>query len=190
MALMLHWFEQVALTLAGTAFGAYTFLPRINARIKEVGAGHEDRREFRRRITMILSITARLDGLVVPPDAGEVVSARLKGEAERWTGQLEEHTIWLADNFEWYAMGYVQRLGIRALALDYAMAARALMLSDRTEAEKIRVLNDISANAYAVFVARRSPSNIASFIDQKRALRERLDKLIAPATLPAGPDPQ
>jgi hypothetical protein len=187
---MLHWIGQVAAGLAATAIGAYTFVPRINARIKEIGANHDQRREFRRRITMILGVSSRLHALVIPPDTSSVIADRFKAERERWSDQLEEHTIWLVDTLEWYALGYLKAKDVRALAIGYAVAARALLLSDRPEAEKIRMLNDISTNAFAIFVARRSASNIASIRREISTLRERMNALSTLAAPPAASAPE
>ncbi len=177
MAVMTHWFSQLILGLAATAIGAYTVLPRINARIAEMTAAHEDRRTFRHKLTTVAGLCDRLLEFKAPADAGEELVARVEAERERWRSLLDEHTIWLVDNLEWFAFGYVEHLGLRSLALKYGVSARGVFLSDRPDEVKFQVLGDMTRKAHAIFAARHGLSYAAKMVDNLMALRGQLDEL-------------
>jgi hypothetical protein len=178
MNAVVHWLWQVVAGLALLAAGAYTVVPRINAHIAERTAAFEERRQFTRRIVGILGMCGRLQDDSMPED--EQIAARLKQERERWLGLLDQHTIWLADNLEWYALGWPKR-GVRnlpsysALSGLYAAGCRKVMLSNRTESEKVELLNQLSTHAHAIFCGRHRPWRVVAFVDEVT----KLDRLLA-----------
>lgn len=189
MAVMMHWFSQLILGLAATAVGAYTVLPRINARIAEMTAAHEDRRTFRHKLTTIAGLCDRLLVFKAPADASKEVVARVEAEHERWRTLLDEHTIWLVDNLEWFAFGYLEQLGLRSLAEKYGVSARGVFLSDRPDEVKFQVLLDITRNAHAIFAARHGLSYAAKMRDNLATLRDQLDELGGLTTSTPGATP-
>lgn len=177
---MLHWFEQLAAGLAATAIGAYTVVPRINARIAEVAGAHEDRRTFRCKLTSIVGLCQRLRLLIAPDDASPEYATRLNAERDRWLAQLDEHTAWLVDNTECFALGYPRARGIRDLAADYAFAARIIFISEREDSERFALIEQLTSHAHVIFAAsRRSSGFRTAFVESLSTLRQEIDELSA-----------
>jgi hypothetical protein len=175
---MLHWFEQLAAGLGATAIGAYTVVPRINARMAEVAHAHEVRRTFRFKLTSITGLCQRLRLMTVPDEASPEYAARLEVERERWLAQLDEHTAWLMDNTEWFALGYLRAGGIRDLAADYAFAVRITFISEREAAEKFAVIEQLTTRAHVIFAASRlAPGFSAAFKAARSALRQQINEI-------------
>lgn len=178
MFAVIHWlWTNVFAGLGILAFGAYTVVPRINSRIADTSAAFSDHREFKRRVTTILALCGRL----APELASEnpVLAERFASERARWFNLLEEHTIWLADNLEWYALGWPSRSirglpSLRDITLGYSAGARSILLSDATEQEKVGRLQELTFQAHMVSCQRRTPRHLARLADELTALRKSL----------------
>jgi len=183
MARMWHWVGQVLAGLAAGVVGAYTVVPRINARIKKAGVVLDDRREFHRRIILVLTLCQSITQLA-DVDVTRTVAERLRAERARLRRQLEEHVLWLADNMPWYAMSYLEP--IRTAAITYTSCARGLLLSDRTETEQARRLLDLTTPVHALFVARRwpKPPNVPALLDEIQRKADALGPDTPPTPAP------
>ena len=176
-----HWlWTNVGAGFLVLVIGAFTVVPRINARIADVSAAFNDRREFKRRITTILALCGRLDQPLVSEDP--VLSERFASERTRWLNLLDEHTIWLADNLEWYSLGWpgwsFRGLpSLRDIALGYAGGARSIMLSNIPPEEKVRRLQELTFPTQVVFCQRRTPRLLAQITDELTALRALMIEL-------------
>ena len=185
MVRMWQWIGQVLAGLAAAVVGAYTVVPRINARIKQVGAALDDRREFHRRIILVMTVCQSITQLA-DVDVTWTVAERLRAERARLRRQLEEHVLWLADNMPWYALGYLEP--IRTAAITYTSCARGLLLSDRTETEQARRLLELTTSVHALFVARRwpKPPNVPALLDEIKRKADALGPDAPPAPPPGG----
>ena len=178
---VLHWlWTNVAAGFAVLAIGAYTVVPRINARIADVTAAFNDRREFKRRIAALLGLCGRLESELT--DSDPVVAENFARERARWLRLMDEHTIWLADNVEWYALGWPNwHLGRfpspHDLALSVSAAARSIMLANITDEMKVRKIQALTHPAYTVFCQRRTPKSLVSISQEARNLRDLLVEL-------------
>lgn len=192
-----HWlWNNVVAGLAVVAIGAYTVVPRINARIADVTAAFNDRREFRRRITTILALCARLAPGLTSSDP--VVNENFAREEARWLRLLDEHTVWLWDNVEWYSLGWPgwglrQFPSVRDLSLNFSAGARSIMLANAPDEAKVQKLQALATHAQVVFCARRTPKQVVRLPEEARALRDALVEIGAwptSASVPsAGPVP-
>ena len=171
--------------------------PRLNAIAAERGAAFEDRRQFKRRVMTVLALCGHLRTDL--HSENPVIADRFTAERARWLALIEEHSIWMADNVAWIALGWPNAVvGVRDLVAGYAAAVRIILLSERPETDKIVLIGEISSNMHMILNTRRTWSTVLGLRDQIEELRGRLAKLgalpqpqagptPAPATVPAAP---
>jgi hypothetical protein len=133
-----------ALTSGVVALGIeYVAKPRLEARKEELLELHRRRRELKAMLLKIMTLSA-MWGPYAARGASE-----LDSEMARAREHLDSMTRQLWDDIEWYA-GSFPSLTVRGqppardLVIKYIFSARAVFLSDLPEAEKLRILGEIT----------------------------------------------
>lgn len=150
------WLATV-LIAAGTSVVArmvpdLTVVSRLDARRARVKAVHDARDRFSNCVITMLTLCGALVAWDIPDDVSDIVRARLEGESERWRGLIDETTVWLIDNSAFYALSWPRNL--RVIAGRYATETRGVWLSERTEADKVRLLGDLTAHIQSIYFIR------------------------------------
>lgn len=156
-----------------------TVMPRLEARNRRIQAAHRARDAFESNVLIILGSCQRLGGWQVPSDASPKVRQAVLAERERWFRQLDDATMQMVDQVEQFALGYVSYMGIQDLAIRYAGAVRAVMISERAKVEKVELLVRLTEPVHGVFFARWW-WRISHLPDEKNKLLRLLDELERP----------
>lgn len=150
--------------------------PSLEARNRRKQAGHQVRDKVSQSLITIMSASGQLQNTEPPEAATDTVRAALENERDRWRQQLDDATRYLVDNVAHFALTYPDTR-LMALATRYIASARMLMISDRTEAEKLRHLRELTEPFFLMYFAhRRRP---LKFVEANQLLEERLDALEA-----------
>jgi hypothetical protein len=194
MVLMTSWTSTILIavgtSLATTTGVDLTVGPRLAARSARIQANHADRDQFGQHVITIIARCPALEAWSLPAGLSAELRARLEAEHDRMVAQVEEATVWLADNILRYALGYVGTLGLRDLVGRYAAEGRGLWLSERPEAERARMLREVSEPVQTIFFARRWRVAL-SIRSERRRLTGMLDILNPPraSVPPPAPEP-
>jgi hypothetical protein len=180
---MPDWVATILVSAATAVFTGLLVSPRMEARNRRVQAVHQARDKFSDSALTILSACTRLRNAPLPARASEDVLARLQGERERWWAQLEEATRFLVDHYETFALSY-PGARFKDLIVRYCAWCRGILLSERSEEEKLRQLWDLTSPVQTVFFARRW--RLITFTAAVRELQQRLDALEAADRTGAG----
>ena len=170
----LSWLWQptaVNIASAGlVALGGYTFKKRTAFYLGGIQEAAEARRECGKQVLDILALCKDLEGTSATDGT---YSPSLQGERERWIGQLDEATRWLADNWQLFALTYVKVLGLGKLMAEYAGAVRGEWLSNHLLEQRVHRIWELTALVQDIYFAgglrsaRRRPDAI-------RELRETI----------------
>jgi len=162
----------VTVLVAGLTVG-----PRLAARGKRIQAAHDSRDRFGDSVLDLLVLCGNLERVTIPPGVTDPLLSRLQGERDRWMGQIDQTTVWLADHWQHVALGYAGLMGIRELVTRYAADVRGLWLSDRPLEERVRLLRELTEPVQTVFFARRwrVVSSLPGEIARLRAMLDTLD---------------
>ena len=68
------------------------------------------RDRFGESVLDILALCSNLENVHVQSEIRDPLRSRLQGERDRWVSQIDERTIWLADHWQHFALGYSRRL--------------------------------------------------------------------------------
>lgn len=145
----------IGVSMATTLVVGLTFGPRLAARNKRVQAAHDDRDQFNDRVVDILALCSNLQTVTVSEDLPEDLRMKVEIERARWVGQIDETTIWLVDHWQRFALTYAGTAGVRSMASEYVMAARGVWLSDRSLADRVRLLKELTEPIQAIYFAYR-----------------------------------
>ncbi|WP_338741924.1 hypothetical protein [Actinomadura luteofluorescens] len=151
--------------------------PRIEARKARILAAHKDRDQFSDSVLTILACCARLEAVEIPPEASASIRRSLLVERQRWLKQIEDATCWLVDNTHRWAGTYVGFGGYRDLVLRYAAAVRFVFLSERSKADKVVILRELTEPVQEMFFARDRLRRAALVPEQREKLAATLDRL-------------
>jgi hypothetical protein len=103
------WIQSVALpvfvSLATTIAVGLSVGPRIAARGKRIQTAHDARDRFSDSVLDILALCGNLEHTLKDPDSEDPPRPKLQGECNRWEGQIDETTAWLADHWQRFALG-------------------------------------------------------------------------------------
>jgi L-asparaginase II len=137
-------------TIIGSAVAAgtvallveYAAKPRLEARKERILAAHRDRQRLHDRLIAIGMAAARLKHDRLPNDIDTEVRQALRGEDQRALATVDVQTRELVDDLGHAAGTYAWR--IKDLVVGYAALVRGWSLSDRTAAEKGRLIAEIT----------------------------------------------
>ena len=132
----------VCVSMATAVLIGLTVGPRLAARGKRIQAAHDSRDRFGESVLDILALCSKLEKVHVQSEIRDPMRSRLQGERDRWLSQIDERTIWLADHWQQFALGYSRRLDVRDLVARYVGGARGLWLSGRPLEERARMLRE------------------------------------------------
>lgn len=171
---------------AGTAIGVavatnWTVGPRLEARNREIQAAHIAREELGTQLRAILSACTRLRSAQIPASVAPAVQAAIRAERGRWRQQLDAATASLIDNFESFALTFRGQMGIRDMGIRTVGAMRFVWLSERTEARKLEIIQELAGNLHDFYFA-----GFRSMLHPRRAIAARENLQARLATLEAG----
>jgi len=137
-------------TIIGSALAAgivsvlveYAVKPRLEARKERILAAHRDRQRLHDRLIAIGIAAARLNRDRLPGDTRAEVRQALRGEDQRALTTIDEQTRDLVDDLGHAAGTYAWR--IKDLVVGYAALVRGWSLSERTAAEKGRLIAEVT----------------------------------------------
>lgn len=158
----------------------YVAKPRLEARKEELLELHRRRRELN---AILLRLTT-LSAMWAPYIA--MRASVLDSEIDRARGQIDEMTRKMWDDIEWYAGTFAGvappgRPSPRDIVIQYILGARAIYLSDIPEADKFRILGEISEPLQVTLAGRLSIKRLRALAK----LPEVLDKYVPPGVLRA-----
>jgi hypothetical protein len=113
------------------------------------------RDRFGENVLDIVALCTDLENVHVQPEITDPLRSRLQGERDRWLSQIDERTIWLADHWQRFALGYSRRMDVRDLVARYVVDARGLWLSDRPLEDRVRMLRELIEHIQTIYFARR-----------------------------------
>lgn len=145
----------IGVSLATGVLTVLTMGPRLSARGKRIQAAHDSRDRFSDSVLDILALCGNLENFQVEPDLPDLLRCRMQGERDRWVSQLDETTIWLADHWQRFALGYSRRMNLVNLATRYVAAVRGLWLSDRPLDGRARMLRELTGHVQTIYFTRR-----------------------------------
>ena len=177
---MSTWMTSVLLpigvSMATAVLIGLTVGPRLAARGKRIQAAHDSRDRFGDSVLDILALCSNLEKVHVQSEIRDPMRSRLQGERDRWLSQIDERTIWLADHWQQFALGYSRRLDVRDLVARYVGGARGLWLSGRPLEERVRMLRELTEHIQTIYFARRW--RVITVVPQEiTELRTKLDIL-------------
>ncbi|MFF9070545.1 hypothetical protein ACF09E_34885 [Streptomyces sp. NPDC014891] len=146
----------VSAVVAGVATGVLV-VPRMEARKRRIGEIHQARDRFLASMLRSMSASARMRAMNEPdagdPNCTDVVRDRIRAERVRWMKQMDEATEWMVDNVETYALSWPAAV-LREMVATYAAHARAVIISERTDAQKAEYLARLTEPVWEVFGSR------------------------------------
>ncbi|MEV6105851.1 hypothetical protein AB0M28_14200 [Streptomyces sp. NPDC051940] len=140
---MPSWLNTILLSLATTIATGWLILPRLEARNRQIQDAHKTREAFSGAVLAILICTSRLENTTIPQDATPAVRSGLEAERERWRQELDTATRGLIDS----SAPLTFPLAARTAAVAYAVHARGVWLSERSEEDKLALLSKLSGDA-------------------------------------------
>jgi hypothetical protein len=124
-------------------FVEFAVKPRLEARKERILAAHRDRQRLHERLMTIGIAAARLNHDRLPRDMRAEVRQALRGEDQRALATIDEQTRELVDELGHAAGTFAWR--IKDLVIGYAALVRGWSLSERTAAEKGRLITELTA---------------------------------------------
>jgi hypothetical protein len=161
----LSWlWHPVAVNVVSAALiaaGGFVLKPQVAHSLEAI----EGRRECSNRVLHILALCSNLEGTATNP------SPSVQGERDRWISQLDEATLWLADNWEAYALTYAGWLGGQIAG--YAGLARGTWLSGNPLEQRVHTIREATAQVQTLYFAGRIRS-----LPHIPAAHRRLQKML------------
>lgn len=125
--------------------------PRLEASNRRRQEVFRARERFGADVFTLLTQTGRLQKILVTDEASSRLAKAMDAERARWIAKIDEATIHLIDETETFSLSYGPALGIRELAFDFAAHARAVWLSERPLAKRLKVLEDMATYAQDIY---------------------------------------
>jgi hypothetical protein len=174
-----------ALTSVATSSAtALTVGSRLQARNARIQAVHADRDKFNDHVVAILGACGALQDWAIADDATDELREKLEGESERWLARIDEATQWMIDNSIRVALSWPDP--IRTLVGRYVSYARGIWLSERPQPERLRMLNELTAQVQTIFFIRTWHFvSRAKAVPRLRAMLDALNTPQAPAAVHA-----
>ena len=173
------WATSVAVPIGvAAASGVVTQLtagPRLAARSTRIQAWHAARAKLADDLVKVIFMCSALEST-----EALLSNPKTEGERTRWTSQIDEITIRLADEGSVVALTHLKVLGVPSLVAQYIGLARGAWLSDRPLMERVAELKEIAGPLQGIYGRRwwHIPSNLI-----------RMRTALASASLAGPPQP-
>ena len=157
---MNFWVTSVAVPIgvagATSVFAQLTFGPRLAARSAHLQAWHTARAQLADDLVKLMLTCSALE-------TADQSIPRTASERERWTAQIDELTIRLADDGPAVALTHLNALGIPVLVAQCLGLARGVWLSGKPLPQRVAELKEAAGPVQQLYGRRwwHIPANIA-----------------------------
>jgi hypothetical protein len=165
----LSWLLQPAVGYVVTAILGAVVQAWTASRLK----GIKERRKFSKRVLKILALCSNLEGTI------NIEGASAAADRERWIGQLDEAIRWLADNWQRYALTFIDVADVRKLITGYGGAACAAWQSAAPLDERLRKVRGLTERVNDVYFASGRLRRVKQVGAAKRELKEMIGTVTA-----------